>query len=201
MNKPKFELFQSKKNDDYYFHLKASGNSEIILDSEGYTTKANCLNGIESVKVNSQDDNKFDRLQAKNGEYYFNLLAGNGQIIGNSETYKSKQGRDNGIESVMRNAEDAEVIDLTSEDNDHNHREKEYEIIVNGRPKVVLLKELSFFDIVKLAFGEIICDGRKIYTMTFKKGYNTRPEGSMVEGDVIKIKKGVIFNVSATDKS
>jgi uncharacterized protein YegP (UPF0339 family) len=197
----KFELFQSKKNEEFYFHLKAAGNSEIILASEGYTTKANCLNGIESVKQNAPNENKFQRLQAENGEYYFNLIAGNGETIGSSETYKSKQGRDNGIKSVMHNAVNADVIDLTLEKGDSEHRKKEYEIIVNGRPKVVVSKELSFFDIVKLAFGEVISDGRKIYTMTFKKGVGARPEGILVEGDVIKIKKGVIFNVSATDKS
>lgn len=201
MNESKFELFQSEKNEEFYFHLKAAGNSEIILDSEGYTTKANCLNGIKSVKENSKDESKFDRLQANNGEYYFNLIAGNGQIIGNSETYKAKQGRDNGIESVMSNAPNAEVVDLTLTEDDEKHREKEYEIIVNGRPKIVSLKELSFIDIVKLAFGEVISNGCKIYTMTFKKGHDARPEGNLVEGDVIKIKKGVIFNVSATDKS
>lgn len=201
MNQAKYEMFKSEKNNEFYFHLKAAGNSEIILQSEGYTRKASCLNGIESVKKNSQSEDNFDRLVAKNGEYYFNLVAGNGEIIGNSETYKSKQGRDHGIESVMRNAPNAEIVDLTLADDEEKHREKEYKIIVNGRPKVVTLKELSFFDIVKLAFGEIISDGRKIYTMTFKKGHDCRPEGNLVEGDVIKIKKGVIFNVSATDKS
>jgi uncharacterized protein YegP (UPF0339 family) len=201
MNQAKYEMFKSEKNNEFYFHLKAAGNSEIILQSEGYTRKASCLNGIESIKKNSQNEDNFDRLVAKDGEYYFNLVAGNGEIIGNSETYKSKQGRDNGIESVMRNAPDAEIVDLTLADDEEKHREKEYENIVNGRPKVVTLKELSFFDIVKLAFGEIISDGRKIYTMTFKKGHDCKPEGSLVEGDVIKIKKGVIFNVSATDKS
>ena len=199
MNISKFNLFQSKKNNQFYFHLKAAGNSEIILDSEGYITKASCLNGIESVKENSKDEDNFDRLEAKNGEFYFNLVARNGEVIGNSETYKSKQGRDNGIESVMRNAPVAEVVDLTLEDDEK--KEKEYEIIVNGRAKVVKLKELSFFDIVKLAFGEVISDGQKIYTMTFKKGVDARPEGNLVEGDIVKIKKGVIFNVSATDKS
>jgi|GEM_PF-67413 len=201
VNKSKFELFRSKKNDEFYFHLNAAGNSEIILASEGYTTKANCLNGIESVKENSQDENKFDQLQAKNGEYYFNLLAGNGQVIGTSETYKSTQGRDNGIKSVMRNAVNAEVIDLTLKHNENKHQEKKYEIVVNGRPKVVFVKELSFIDIVKLAFDEVISNGCKIYTITFKKGVDQKPEGSLVEGDVIKIKKGVIFNVTATDKS
>ncbi|HAE66054.1 MAG TPA: hypothetical protein DCG77_02270, partial [Sphingobacterium sp.] len=80
--------------------------------SEGYTTKANCLNGVESVKKNAQDDNKFDRKTATNGKYYFNLKATNGQIIGSSEMYESASGMENGIESVKKNAPDATVEEI-----------------------------------------------------------------------------------------
>lgn len=102
----------TRKNGEFQFTLKA-GNGQAILASEGYTTKAACMNGIESVKKNSQDDARFDRLEAKNGKPYFNLKAGNGQIIGNSEMYESVASRDNGIESVKKNAPDAEVVDET----------------------------------------------------------------------------------------
>ncbi|TMP87268.1 hypothetical protein CWC05_09250 [Pseudoalteromonas ruthenica] len=88
--------------------------------------------------------------------------------------------------------------------NDSNHddhgRDKEFQIIVNGRPKTVTEKFLSFVDVVKLAFGEFVDNGSRIYTMTFKKGADKR-EGSMVLGDEVRIKSGVIFNVTATDKS
>jgi len=107
----KFEITK-RKNDEYQFNLKA-GNGQIILTSEGYTTKAACENGIQSVQKNSQDDNRFKRLESKNGKFYFNLTAGNGQIIGNSEMYESKASRDNGIESVKKNAHDAEIKDLS----------------------------------------------------------------------------------------
>ena len=103
----------TRKNGEYQFTLKA-GNGQAILASEGYTTKTACMNGIESVKKNSQDDARFDRLEAKNGKPYFNLKAGNGQIIGNSEMYESVASRDNGIESVKKNAPDAEVVDETA---------------------------------------------------------------------------------------
>nr|WP_303048837.1 YegP family protein [Phaeobacter sp. HF9A] len=43
----------------------------------------------------------------------FNLKASNGQVIGTSQSYTSASGRDNGIESVKKNAPDAEVVDLT----------------------------------------------------------------------------------------
>jgi uncharacterized protein YegP (UPF0339 family) len=56
---------------------------------------------------------KFEIKQAKNGQFHFNLKAGNGEIIATSEMYESKASAKNGIESVKKNAADAEVVDLT----------------------------------------------------------------------------------------
>ncbi|WP_333862963.1 YegP family protein [Sphingobacterium sp.] len=106
----KFEV-KTRKNGEFQFNLKA-GNGQVILSSEGYTTKANCLNGIESVKKNAQDDSKFDRKTSTNGKHYFNLKATNGQIIGSSEMYESASGMENGIESVKKNAPDATVEEI-----------------------------------------------------------------------------------------
>ena len=55
----------------------------------------------------------FEIKEAKNGQYVFNLKAGNGEIIATSETYTTKAAAQNGIESVRRNAGDAKIIDLT----------------------------------------------------------------------------------------
>lgn len=99
-----------RKNGDYQFNLKAS-NGEIILTSEGYTTKAACLNGVESVKKNAADEKRYEKVEAKNGKPYFNLKATNGQVIGQSQMYASERNRDNGIASVMRNAPAAEVVE------------------------------------------------------------------------------------------
>lgn len=101
-------LITKRANGEFQFVLKA-GNGQIILASEGYTTKTACENGIESVKKNSQEDGRFDRLESKNGKPYFNLKASNGQIIGGSELYESEAARENGIESVKKNAVDASV--------------------------------------------------------------------------------------------
>jgi uncharacterized protein YegP (UPF0339 family) len=106
-------VIKTRTNGEFQFNLKA-GNGEIILSSEGYTTKTACENGIESVKKNSAEDKRFDRLESKNGKHYFNLKATNGQIIGTSEMYESKAGRDNGIESVKKNAPDADTDDQTA---------------------------------------------------------------------------------------
>ena len=107
----KFEI-TTRKNGDYQFNLKAT-NGQVILTSQGYSTKANCINGIESVKKNSQDEKRFDRKIASDGSPFFNLIATNGQVIGSSQMYANETNMNNGIASVMNNAPDAEIVDLT----------------------------------------------------------------------------------------
>ncbi|SHH72780.1 YegP family protein [Flavobacterium defluvii] len=106
-------VITTRANGEFQFNLKA-GNGQTILTSEGYTTKAAALNGIESVKTNSQEDSRYDRKESASGKPYFTLKAGNGQIIGSSEMYESTSARDNGIESVKKNAPDADTDDQTS---------------------------------------------------------------------------------------
>lgn len=105
-------VIKTQKDGQFYFNLVA-GNGQNILKSEAYTTKPACQNGIESVQKNAPDDSKYDRKESTNGKPYFNLKAGNGQVIGNSELYESVAARENGIESVKKNAGDATVEDTT----------------------------------------------------------------------------------------
>ncbi len=107
MGHPKFEV-KTGKNGQFYFNLTAR-NGQVILSSEGYKAKRGCENGIESVKKNSQIDERFQRKEAKDGQDYFVLKAGNNEPIGKSEMYKSKAGMENGISSVKENAPGAEV--------------------------------------------------------------------------------------------
>jgi len=106
-------VITTRSNGEFQFNLKA-GNGQTILASEGYTTKAACENGIESVRKNAGDDDRYERKTSSNGKPFFNLKAGNGQIIGSSEMYESEASRENGIESVKKNAPDAEVDDQTA---------------------------------------------------------------------------------------
>ncbi len=92
------------------FNLLAS-NGQVILSSQGYSSKAACDNGIESVRKNSQDDSMFDRKTAKDGSPYFSLKASNGQVIGDSQMYSSESAMENGIASVRTNAPKATVED------------------------------------------------------------------------------------------
>lgn len=105
------------------FDLKA-GNGEVIATSEVYSSEAACMNGIESVRTNCVADvedqtveevvtlkhPKYEMYVDKAGEYRFRLKARNGEIIATSEGYKAKASCINGIESVKKNAPDAEIV-------------------------------------------------------------------------------------------
>ncbi|MBQ2522395.1 MAG: YegP family protein [Bacteroidales bacterium] len=99
-----------RKNGEFQFNLLAT-NGQVILSSEGYTTKTACMNGIESVKKNAPEEKRFEKLVAKNGKPYFALKATNGQVIGQSQMYASEKSRDAGIASVMKNAPEAEIVE------------------------------------------------------------------------------------------
>jgi uncharacterized protein YegP (UPF0339 family) len=102
-----YELNKSKDN-QFRFVLKAA-NSEILLTSELYRTKASAENGIDSVRANCETEARYERQRSRNGKWYFNLRAANQQIIGTSEMYESERARDAGITSVMANGT-AEVV-------------------------------------------------------------------------------------------
>ena len=111
------------KNGGFRFNLKA-GNGEVIATSETYNSEAACKNGIESIRKNAVEakledqtvenfekvtNPKFEVYKDKAGEFRFRLKARNGEIIATGESYKAKASCLNGIDSIKRNAPDAEV--------------------------------------------------------------------------------------------
>lgn len=105
----KFETYKDKAG-KHRFRLKA-GNGEIILTSQGYSAKAGCANGIESVRKNATNAENFEKKDTSSGKFMFNLKASNQQVIATSQSYSSASGRDNGIRSVQENAPDARVLE------------------------------------------------------------------------------------------
>ena len=107
------------------FDLYAA-NGQSILTSEVYTTLAACRKGVESVRKNApaakvEDQTmegfwkltnpKFEVYQDKAGAYRFRLKARNGEIIAVSERYNARAGCINGVESVKKNAQEAQVLE------------------------------------------------------------------------------------------
>lgn len=106
-----FEL-KGTSDQQFMFNLKA-GNGEIILTSERYTAKASAQNGIESVRTNAPDDERYERRTSTAEQPYFVLKAANHEIIGKSQMYSSPAAMENGIQSVKTHASDATLDDQT----------------------------------------------------------------------------------------
>ena len=119
------KFVMKKTNTGVKFDLKA-GNGQVIATSEVYNSGAACKNGIESVKKNApvaavenqtkegfavEKNPKFEIYNDKTGEFRFRLKATNGQVIAVSEGYKTLANCENGIESVKKNAPEAEVTE------------------------------------------------------------------------------------------
>jgi uncharacterized protein len=105
----KFECYKDKAG-EFRFRLVAS-NGNTILASEGYKSKSGCANGIESVRKNCTDPERFVHTKTPSGKFRFNLTAKNKQVIGASQNYATKSGCDNGARSVAKNAPDAKVVE------------------------------------------------------------------------------------------
>ncbi|MEC5147897.1 DUF1508 domain-containing protein [Chitinophaga sp. 212800010-3] len=103
-------VITKRYNGSYQFILKA-GNGEHLLSSESFSTKAAVSNGINSVIANSPRKERYESLKASSGQYFFHLKGTNDQVIGVSEMYDTVEGRDRGIQSVMRNAIGAQITD------------------------------------------------------------------------------------------
>lgn len=85
---------------------------------------------------------------------------------------------------------------------EEEHATKTRTIIVNGRQRQVTAKEMSYAEIVNLAFDNNPPSGPYIViTVTYRRGEGNKPEGDLLPGETVKIKDGMIFNVTATDKS
>ena len=105
-----FEIYRDSA-DNFRFRLKAP-NSQIILASESYTTKASAKKGVASVKKHAPHKRYYRIKTASNGEPMFNLKAANHEIIGTSETYSSMVTCQHSMDSVKCYAPNASVVDV-----------------------------------------------------------------------------------------
>ena len=94
-----------------------------------------------------------------------------------------------------------EVVHLKEDDHFHSGRPVTYTIYVNGQEKVVSAKTVTFEQIVAIAFPNPPTGPNILITVGFEDGPHANPQGSLTAGRDVKVKNGMIFNVTATDKS
>jgi hypothetical protein len=76
--------------------------------------------------------------------------------------------------------------------------EKDHEIIVNGRPRKWEEPTISYEQVVHLAFPDQPPDANRIDTVVYKKGHE---QGTLVAGQSVTVRAGMVFNVTATNRS
>jgi len=95
-------------------------------------------------------------------------------------------------------------MDNNARDTENNNNSKKDEvkrIIVNGREKTWEGKKISYEDIVILAFESFDQSENISYTVTFSRRADKEEHGSMIKGDSIPVKEGMIFNVTKSNRS
>lgn len=89
-----------------------------------------------------------------------------------------------------------------SEQNQHEHGEKKaVTIIVNGKERTVEKEDLTYDEVVALAFNPVPTGDNILITIVYRRGHGEKPEGSLVPVGSVKVKDGMIFDVTATDRS
>jgi hypothetical protein len=107
-----------------------------------------------------------------------------------------EMGGDAEDELVERSAVD---IRLTADE--HFYSQKVFAIAVNAQKKEVAEPKLTFDEVVKLAYP-IPPEGQNIlFTIKYRKGPAVNPKGSLLEGQSVRVKDGMIFDVTPTDRS
>lgn len=75
------------------------------------------------------------------------------------------------------------------------------EVIMNGQPKSVAKENLTYQEIIELALGVFDANESISYTVLYFKGNESKPKGALVNGETLKIRNGIVINVTRTDRS
>ena len=120
-----------------------------------------------------------------------------GKVVTGLELYREVRGdrEDSGVENGP------ETVHLKEDDHFHSGPPRTYTIYVNGEQKVVTTKIVTFEQIVTLAFPTPPTGQNILYTVSYEDGPHANPTGSLVAGGKVKVKDGMVFNVTPTDKS
>lgn len=91
--------------------------------------------------------------------------------------------------------------ELSAMEIDTKKPDKDIIILVNGQEKIVDKGNISYEEVVSLAFAQYEDNPNIVYTILYFKGNSQKPKGELVKGETVKVRQGMIFNVTRTDRS
>ena len=83
----------------------------------------------------------------------------------------------------------------------NEEKDKKVTIIIDGTPHEVAKDDKTYVEIVTLADPQYPQHPETTYSVTYKRGHGNKPEGTLSPGGSVKIKDGMVFNVSRTGQS
>lgn len=104
----KILLKKSQAEEPFTFVFQDSAG-KALLKSENYKAKDSARNGIDSVKKNCQNDARYESKESRNGKFFFNIKAANGQIVGTSTLFSSAAARDQAIALLKKEGGAADI--------------------------------------------------------------------------------------------
>ncbi|WP_159467842.1 YegP family protein [Dyadobacter sp. 3J3] len=106
-----FQVFKSSTKNQFYYLLKATGNSQLILSCEGFTSKQKCLDAIKYIREKAAEDDFYERTSSYLN-YIFVVKDANGMVIGKGEHYTIESARENSIEMIKSGSANAVLQDF-----------------------------------------------------------------------------------------
>lgn len=154
--------------------FSSSESFRLVIDGERYEWGTHLLTGAKLLQIARKDGDAFNVW---------------------------KEQRDRADEQIAR----SQIVDLSEPGLERFYtRVIEYgpvTIIVNTRRKEVTGPKISFEQVIQLAYDDPPTGAQVCFTITYRRGVPSKPEGSLLEGQCVEIQKGMIFNVTSTDKS
>lgn len=151
------------------------------------------MSAHEQVRIHI-DKEKYDSPNPTTGAALYTL----GKVMAGLDLYRDERGSGRDDEPIENGPE---VVQLKNGDHFHTDARKAVTIYINGQAKQVTAKTVTFDEIVVLAFPTPPTGQNILFTVSYEDGPNANPAGSLMPGGAVKIKSGMIFNVTPTDKS
>ena len=147
-----------------------------------------------SVRIHI-DQKPYESPNPTSGEALYAL----GEIPAGYELYREVQG-DREDEPIHRNVEH---VHLKEDEHFHSseRQPKEYRLVVNARPKLWEHAEISYEQVIALAYETPPSGPNIVFTVIYHKGPGHTPEGTLTAGQSVKVKDRMIFDVTPTDRS
>lgn len=80
-------------------------------------------------------------------------------------------------------------------------KNKTVTIIVEATPHEWPKGEISYVEVVSLEVPNYMQHPEVTYSVKYKNGHGNKPEGILSPGATVKVKEGMVFNVSETAQS